>query len=49
MKDFNRDYYSKTEGNFTLHIHNDDLIKHLNSIADAIKDVVNTKLGKLKK
>jgi very-short-patch-repair endonuclease len=40
IKDFKRDYYSQREGFYTLHIHNDDIKNHLNSIADAIVDVV---------
>lgn len=40
ITDFKRDYYSKTEGFYTLHIHNDDIKNHLNSIADAIAEVV---------
>jgi very-short-patch-repair endonuclease len=40
ITDFKRDYYSERDGFFTLHIHNEDLKNHLNSIADAIVDVV---------
>ena len=40
LRDFKRDYYSNTEGFHTLHIHNDDIKHHLNSIADAIAEVV---------
>lgn len=40
ITDFKRDYYSEKEGFFTLHIHNDDIKNHLNSIADAIAEVV---------
>lgn len=40
ITDFKRDYYSKKEGFYTLHIHNDDIKNHLNSIADAIAEVV---------
>lgn len=47
IKDFKRDYYSEKEGFFTLHIHNDDIKNHLNSIADAIAGVVKTKLGSI--
>jgi very-short-patch-repair endonuclease len=40
LRDFKRDYYSNSDGFFTLHVHNDDLKNHLNSIADAITEVV---------
>ena len=43
ITDFKRDYYSETEGFYTLHIHNDDINNHLNSIADAIAEVVKEK------
>ncbi len=39
ITDFKRDYYSDREGFYTLHIHNDDIKNHLNSIADAIAEV----------
>ena len=40
IADFKRDYYSEKDGFFTLHIHNDDIKNHLNSIANAISEVV---------
>ena len=43
ITDFKRDYYSNKDGFYTLHIHNDDIKNHLNSIADAIADVVRGK------
>jgi very-short-patch-repair endonuclease len=43
IADFKRDYHSENEGIYTLHIHNDDIKHHLNSIADAIADVVKEK------
>jgi D-alanyl-D-alanine dipeptidase len=43
ITDFKRDYYSEREGFYTLHIHNDDIKNHLNSIADAIAEVVKAK------
>jgi very-short-patch-repair endonuclease len=43
ITDFMRDYYSERDGIFTLHVHNEDLKKHLNSIANAIADVVRAK------
>jgi very-short-patch-repair endonuclease/8-oxo-dGTP pyrophosphatase MutT (NUDIX family) len=43
ITDFKRDYYSSEGGFYTLHIHNDDIKNHLNSIADAIEDVVKNK------
>jgi very-short-patch-repair endonuclease len=42
LTDFRRDYYSNSEGFYTLHIHNDDIKNHLNSIADAIAEVVKS-------
>ena len=43
ITDFKRDYYSNEGGFYTLHIHNDDIKNHLNSIADAIAEVVREK------
>jgi very-short-patch-repair endonuclease len=43
ITDFKRDYYSERDGIFTLHVHNEDLKKHLNDIADAIADVVRAR------
>ncbi len=47
ITDFKRDYYSEREGFYTLHIHNDDIKNHLNSIADAIAEVVRKETGAL--
>lgn len=50
ITDFKRAYYSeRDDGMFTLHIHNDDIKHHLNSIADAICEVVNTERLRLAK
>ena len=46
ITDFKRDYYSESEGFYTLHIHNDDIKNHLNSIADAIAEIVREKASK---
>ncbi|OGZ00280.1 MAG: hypothetical protein A2945_04610 [Candidatus Liptonbacteria bacterium RIFCSPLOWO2_01_FULL_52_25] len=43
ITDFKRDFYSQKDGFYTLHVHNDDIKNHLNSIADAIAEVVRTK------
>jgi len=40
ITDFKRDYYSHLDGFYTLRIHNEDLKKHLNSIAKAIEEIV---------
>lgn len=48
ITDFKRAYYSeRNDGMFTLHIHNDDIKNHLNSIADAIREVVGNERFRL--
>lgn len=47
IRDFKRDYYSTGDEFYTLHIHNDDIKNHLNSIADAIAEVAKSgKIGR---
>lgn len=40
VSDFNRDYFSSKEGFFTKHITNQEIEDHLESIANAIANVV---------
>ncbi len=49
ISDFNRDYFSSKEGFFTKHITNEEIENHLESIANAITQVVEKATNKMGK